>query len=66
MRRMEERERGRAEARAKATAMFEEQRRMHDEAVENEGVRIARLEVERSEMMKQEINRHENFTKARA
>ena len=45
------RERERAEARALANAKFQEQRRSHETAVENERVRIERLDAEREEVI---------------
>ena len=45
----------REEARAIANAEFEAQRRLYDEAVENERVRIERLNAERAEIVKQSI-----------
>ena len=50
-----ERERERAEARALANAKFEEQRRSHETAVENERVRIERLDAEREEVIKRSV-----------
>ena len=49
------REIAREEARAVANAEFEAQRRLYDEAVENERVRIERLNAERAEIVKQSV-----------
>ena len=53
--RMVERERERAEARALSNAMFEEKRRLHEIAVENERIRIERLDAEREEIMRRNV-----------
>ena len=49
------REIAREEARALANAEFEAQRQLYDEAVENERVRIERLNAERAEIVKQSV-----------
>ena len=52
---MVERERGIEEARAMSNAIFEEKRRLHEIAVENERIRIERLDAERDEVMRRGV-----------
>ena len=56
-RRMEKRERGRADAYSNANDMFEERRRVHESAAENEQVRIDRLAAEHDEIVKLGLDR---------
>ena len=53
--RINQRELKRSEARARASAMFEENIRQQEIAIENERVRIERLEEERREIMQQNL-----------